>query len=196
MTDARRRRTMLYRSDDTSRAPQSESSIASFARDLLEAGSFGSIAAAAQRAAQDRIPNLRLALFWSMEPALAIPLKLRCAPRFARGWTDPELAAEALRSRTRRQRGAVAGGKVLRAWPISMRGAGSVVAQVELDPDDVPLIDAGHALDEVFALLARRVSDALETRRLKSSVRQLEQAERLQRSLYAIADLASSELEM
>src|SRR5690349_20822900 len=170
MTEARRRRTMLYRSDGTTQEPHSESRIASFARDLLEAGSFGSIAAAAQRAAQDRIPNLRLALFWSMEPALATPMKLRCAPRFARSWTDPDLATEALRTRGRRQRSAGTPGKLLRAWPLSMRGAGSVVVQIEISPDDVPLLEAGHALDEVFALLARRVSDALETRRLKSSV--------------------------
>lgn len=55
----------------------------------------------------------------------------------------------------------------------------------------------GHALLLAAAtLLAQRLPDALELERLRRAMAQLEEAERLQRALYRIADLASGERDM
>ncbi|MBK6726334.1 MAG: EAL domain-containing protein [Xanthomonadales bacterium] len=48
----------------------------------------------------------------------------------------------------------------------------------------------------LFKPLTRRVAELLDRERLRSSLHRLESAERLQRALYAIADLASADLEM
>ena len=47
-----------------------------------------------------------------------------------------------------------------------------------------------------FLPLTRRVAELIDRERLRSSLQRLESAERLQRALYAIADLASADLEM
>jgi len=49
---------------------------------------------------------------------------------------------------------------------------------------------------ELLRPLTRRVAELLDRERLRSSLHRLESAERLQRALYAIADLASADLEM
>ena len=49
---------------------------------------------------------------------------------------------------------------------------------------------------ELLKPLTRRVAELLDRERLRSSLHRLESAERLQRALYAIADLASADLEM
>ena len=49
---------------------------------------------------------------------------------------------------------------------------------------------------ELLQPLTRRVAELIDRERLRSSLHRLESAERLQRALYAIADLASADLEM
>lgn len=56
--------------------------------------------------------------------------------------------------------------------------------------------DGSDALGEAAALLAQRLPDALELERLRLAMAQLAEAERLQRALYRIADLASGERDM
>ena len=55
---------------------------------------------------------------------------------------------------------------------------------------------AGDSWDRFIALARPRIAQALELERLRHSVQRLEKAERLQRALFGIADLASSMLDM
>jgi diguanylate cyclase (GGDEF)-like protein len=71
-------------------------------------------------------------------------------------------------------------------------------AQLLLHGDPARL-SAEAASDDMCAFLeplAHRVSELIDRERLKTSLHRLESAERLQRALYAIADLASADLEM
>ncbi|HVF36089.1 MAG TPA: EAL domain-containing protein [Candidatus Saccharimonadia bacterium] len=83
----------------------------------------------------------------------------------------------------------------------SAHGAQLAVAMRSADADAwaTLLCDVERPADawERFVALARpRIAQALELERLRHSVRRLEKAERLQRALFGIADLASSMLDM
>jgi signal transduction histidine kinase len=168
---------------------------AAFARALLEAGGFKAIVDALEGLARARLHAVRIALFWSTKSGAVAQHRLRCVPRSARVWASPALALESLAARAPRQSATNADGRQLRSWPLDAGGSGSAIIQIEGSPTDLTAIESDPALNEGLALLARRVAGALEARRLKLSVRRFEKAERLQRALYAIADLASSEEE-
>jgi diguanylate cyclase (GGDEF)-like protein len=57
-------------------------------------------------------------------------------------------------------------------------------------------LPSDRGLDAVLAQAGRRMAELLEHERLQESVTQLEDAERLQRALYAIADMAGSDFDM
>jgi diguanylate cyclase (GGDEF)-like protein len=64
------------------------------------------------------------------------------------------------------------------------------------DPARLAIEVETDAFRRLFRPLTRRVSELIDRERLRSSLHRLESAERLQRALYAIADLASADLEM
>ena len=181
-------------SADTGLSPRKGLSPASFTRALLEADNFSAIVAAVEGLAQARTLAVRIALFWSTKNGSIATEKLRCSPRRARAWADPAKAADALIARTPQQCLSHSG-QHMRCWPLRVSDSGAAVLQVEGAPDDLALIESDPALSEGLELLARRVAGVLEAQKLRTSVRRLERAERLQRALYAIADLASSERE-
>src|SRR5690606_37529698 len=64
------------------------------------------------------------------------------------------------------------------------------------DPVRLSIEAETDAFRQYFEPLTRRVAELIDRERLRSSLHRLESAERLQRALYAIADLASADLEM
>ena len=166
---------------------------AAFAHALLEAGSFKAIVGAVEGLARYNRHAVRIALFWSMKSGTAVPRRLHCAPRGASAWADPALALQSLAANAPLQSDANSDGKLLRSWPLEVRGSGTAIIQIEVSTDDLNAIDSDPALGEAQALIARRVTRVLEARQMKASLRRYEKAERLQRALFTIADIASSE---
>lgn len=166
---------------------------AEFAHALLEAGSFKAIVRALEGLSRFNQHTSRIALFWSMQSGDVALKRLHCSPRRARSWTDPELALQALAERAPLQADAKTAGKLLRCWPLDVREAGSAVIQVEYTPAELRAVDSSPTLGEGLTLVARRASRLLEAKRLRLSLRRYEKAERLQRALFEIADLAGSE---
>jgi diguanylate cyclase (GGDEF)-like protein len=74
--------------------------------------------------------------------------------------------------------------------------AHGAAAVLQLRFDRVEVIERHEQMARVGALLAQRLPAALELERLHYAVTQLAEAERLQRALFAIADLASSQRDM
>jgi signal transduction histidine kinase len=166
-----------------------------FARSMLEADSFVAIARTVENLIRFRMPSAQIALLWSMKAEPVAARRLRCSPRRARAWVDPEQALRALAAGGRVQDEPGADGRVLRTEALAVGGTGQAVIQIRLTAEEIDRLDEDPAQDDGRLLLARRVSGLLEARRLKASIRRFERAERLQRALYAIADLANSEQE-
>jgi hypothetical protein len=166
-----------------------------FARSMLEADGFVRIVRAVEGLVRHRMPSARAVLLWTMKHGQAEAQQLRCTPRSASAWADPEQALRALTAHARMQAGADAEGMMIRTEPLDMHGNGRAAIQVRIAASEIHRLDEDPAQREGLLLLARRVSGVLEARHLKASIRRLERAERLQRALFTIADLASSELD-
>ncbi|HEV2608591.1 MAG TPA: GAF domain-containing protein, partial [Xanthomonadaceae bacterium] len=184
---------MLHPHTETKSSSANGLNPAAFAHALLEAGSFKAIVKALEGLSRFNRHTTRIALFWSMQSGDVAPRRLHCAPRSARAWADPALALQALAAHAPRQADANAVGRLLRCWPLEVHEAGSAILQIEISPDDLSATDSAPTLGEGLTLVARRANRLLEARRLRLSLRRYEKAERLQRALFAIADLASSE---
>ena len=184
---------MSHPPTETKSSPAKGLNPAAFAHALLEAGSFKAIVKALEGLSRFNRQSTRIALFWSMQSGDVAPRRLHCAPRSARAWTDPALALQSLAAQAPRQSNANADGRLLRSWPLEVREAGSAILQVEFTPADLDATDSAPTLGEGLTLVARRANRLLEARRLRLSLHRYEKAERLQRALFAIADLAGSE---
>jgi signal transduction histidine kinase len=162
----------------------------SFAGALLRARTLTAVVAAAAGFARTAVPGARVALFWSLRRCIRTPRDLRCVPAKARAWADAAVALQTLRD------GAPQPGvaQARRYWslPLSPHQASSAVLQIEtrVEPDAAALA----AIATAMPLLASRIGQLLDVRRLQRAVRQRERSALLQTSLYAISDLASSEL--
>ena len=175
--------------------PRKGLSASAFTRALLDANTFTAIVAAVEGLAQARTPGVqRIALFWSTKASVASAAQLRCAPSRARAWVDPGKALRALQSGVPQQSPSSAD-LHMRCWPLRVGASGVAILQVEARPDDIAAIEADPTLSEGLELLSRRAAGLLEAQQLRTSVRRLERAERLQRALYAIAELAGSSKE-
>ncbi len=112
-------------------------------------------------------------------------------PREMRGWPqdpDPDTAAGATRELSARRAGARADPHYAVLCDDQAGDAAVLLLPAALPPDP--------ALADALALCATRMAGLLERARLHESVSQLEDAERLQRALYAIADMAGSDFDM
>lgn len=179
----------------TEPSPRRGLSPAAFTRALFDAATFTSIVAAVEGLARANTPGVqRIALLWSTRANVETAQHLRCAPRRARSWVDPARALQALHA-GKPQQSPSSSGMDMRCWPLRVHDSGVAILQVEATPDDIAAIEADPTLSEGLELLSRRVADTLEAQQLRTSVRRLERAERLQRALYAIADLAGSSRE-
>ena len=162
---------------------------------MFDAATFTSIVAAVEGLARANTPGVqRIALFWSTRTHIEAAQHLRCAPRRARSWVDPAKALQALHA-GKPQQSPSSTGLHMRCWPLRVHDSGVAILQIEATADDIAAIEADPTLSEGLELLSRRVAGTLEAQQLRTSVRRLERAERLQRALYAIADLAGSSRE-
>ncbi len=166
-----------------------------FARAMLEADGFVRIVGVVENLVRFRMSSARAALLWTMKSGPVAAQRLRCTPRRAGAWADPEQALRALTTQARVQSEPDAQGMVIRTEALDVHGNGQAAIQVRIAASEIHRLDEDAAQREGRLLLARRVSGLLEARHLKASIRRLERAERLQRALFTIADLASSELE-
>ncbi len=161
-----------------------------FAGALLRARSLTAVVAAAAGFARATLPDARVALFWSLRRSVRAPRELHCVPASARAWADAASAQQTLLAGALRRSAAA---PEVCSWPLPLGKAGSAVLQIHAS-----IVADAHALAEVQAalpLFARRIGQLLEVRRLQRAVRQRERSALLQTSLYAISDVASSELD-
>ena len=169
----------------------SDRSLARLTAALLRARTLNAVATAAAQFARSAIPDAGAALFWSLRIAAAKPRALRCSPASARAWADAALAQLALQSAGRQED--THEGRVRWSWPLPLAEAGSAVLQIEArkPPGEAALA----AVAANLPLLATRVQQLLKVRQLERAVRHRERSALLQTSLYAISDVASSELD-
>ena len=169
----------------------SDRSLARLTGALLWARTLIAVATAAAQFARSAIPDARAALFWSLRLAAAKPRALRCSPASARVWADAALAQSALQGAGRQED--THEGRVRWSWPLPLAEAGSAVLQIEArtPPGDAALAAVAASLP----LLATRVQQLLKVRQLERAVCHRERSALLQTSLYAISDVASSELD-
>jgi len=143
------------------------------------------------RHAREHFGVAALALRYTPLPTNPRGVELRCTPVAARAWADEDLARRAIVLRV----SADSSDGRLWAEPLPVRRPGLAAIVVQLPPQGLPR-PSGAKWEGFLDLVTHWLSGQLELRRLRVSLRRLERAERLQRSLYAIADLASSELDM
>ena len=158
---------------------------------LLEAGNLKAVSVAVRRFASACVADARVALLWGLAANNGLPTRLRCTPRTARIWADLEVgqAAYAAGAATHIEKA----GRSLWSWPLPLTESGVAVLQIQSSAGEESYSRARAQLARGIALVARRVSDLLQIRRLERSVRKSERSVLLQRSLYAISDVASGE---
>ena len=156
---------------------------------LLHAGTFKTINAAARNFIRTRMDDARTALWHG--PARDPPALRRCTPASARTWVDAQSAQLARSAGTPlcRERG----GRLLWSWPLALGERGSAVLQIESSVGASAWAALEPELATGMVLIAARVGDLLQLRRLRRAVRKSERNEVLQHALYAISDVASGE---
>ncbi len=156
---------------------------------LLRAGSFKAVSRAAADFIRAFIADANLALCRGSARDPAAPL--RCTPASAQSWLDSELARAAHRLGTpvKRERA----GRVSWSWPLALGERGHAVLQIDSALAPGALARLEPELGAGIDLIAARVGDLLQLRRLRRAVRKSARNELLQRALYAISDVASGE---
>ncbi len=180
-------RSMVLQPEGTGFDPSEETRLVEFAGDLMESADVPAVANAIAATART-LPGCREALvLWSLN----WPGERQSAPQLALSSERLALADAAFAA----DDGRAASGQAL-ALTLHREddGAGAVLL-CRLDRG----VDASQAEQHWRAVtrLARlRMAAVLEVARLHDSVERMEQAEKLQRALFAIADMAGSELDM
>jgi signal transduction histidine kinase len=155
----------------------------------ISAPDFAALALAAESFVRCHLADARVALWWGRwRPQLQLE-RLRCAPTNARAFVELEQVALALQTGSRQLHSR------LWSWPLPLDGHGFAVLQIDSGVEPELLLAQTANLDQGMAVLARRLCDLLALRRLQRSVRRSRRSVLLQKSLYAISDLASSDLD-
>ncbi len=164
--------------------PGSAASTARFARALLDAASMREIAAVVIGRARDALGCSEAVLVWSPDGGSA----REQFPARALTIEEDRIVHEAL---TQPAQHPVRGSQGRRIALAMRAGEAEAWATLLCDTER-----PGDEWDNLVTLARPRIAQALEIERLRLSVRRLEKAERLQRALFGIADLASSVLDM
>ena len=166
--------------------------LAALAQELIGAAGPEVGAPLIEQAARQIFGVAGLALLYTAMPNTPKGITLRCAPIGAKSWVDEDLARRVIALRAEAQN---ADGEVC-AHPLSVRRPGLAAVLYRVPGGGAASAQRNQYWRAFLDLVTKWLSAQLEQRRLRTSLRRLERAERLQRALYAIADLASSELEM
>ncbi len=158
---------------------------------LFSADSLVELVRIANRHLIRRWPGARIALFWSNGQLEGGSTRRHAAPEEARSQLDDEVVRACLGGRDAELEQADA----RESW-IALGGPrpniSAALKLVVLSSEPISLAERVVLVDA----LRWRSRELLEREYLASSVERLEKAQRLQHALYAIADLASSDLEM
>jgi len=182
---------MLDSSSDieTRTAAPGKELLAPYVPALLAAGDIAALAALVQQYAQRDLGCREALLAWTVTwPASWSQLGTKPAP------TQLELLHTAAISPTRRS--AVREGAVRTLALCALSGASRAVLLCSFDDDAGSDAELSARCEAYFDVVRPYLINALENTCLRQAVKQLEQSEKLQRALFTIADLASSDLDM
>ena len=159
---------------------------------LFSADSMTELALMADRYVTRRWAGARLGLFWTHGEFLGGgAMSRQCAPDWARGSLSDASVRDALNGQTRQTEHAE-----LRSWYVAMPGPKPSISAALLLTELPRQRMTDTERQVLFEALRWRSKELLGRDHLASSVTRLEKAQQLQHALYAIADLASSDLEM
>jgi diguanylate cyclase (GGDEF)-like protein len=177
-------------------APVTETPAAALAVALLRARSLVDLAQAAARYAEDHLAVRRLRIVWSVGPQPELPAAIRSAPETVLSSREQTLVLRSLTEGGMQSGEAGEAGFRRYAIPLHQRAPDGWAVLLWEAPATQPVAIDTQDWMALRLPLAAAIGGALENERLKRSVERLEKAERLQRALYAIADMASSDLDM
>jgi len=160
--------------------------------DLLTVPTLPGLAEVAERALVQKFQASQVQIHWTEGLVGAGPAPRQCAPETASAaaTVSPEVFEQAWDL----------GRPTIRTGADGMELALPLVTHTATGARAVMCLKVSHGrledYDEFARLIGLRVNDLLQVSRLKLAVERLEIAERIQRALYAIADLASSDMDM
>lgn len=159
---------------------------------LFSADSLAELARIADRHLARRWPGARAWLYWSNGHIESVGVTRRlCAPDLAAQRAEDSIVRAALNGTS--SDGLQSG---VREWCIALGGPRPNISAALLltDSAELPIPESERSV--LVDAMRWRSRELLERDYLSTSVERLEKAQRLQHALYAIADLASSDLEM
>ncbi len=164
---------------------------------LLRARTIRDIASVATSFAISDLHCRAATLVWSAGTVADGRLARRTEPERLLSSSENLLVSQALASSTPLEVPTEDGSAVRVALPLGGPTATArAVLLVECSAETRESVEVRSQWDSFVEMVSARSQSALETERLSLTVERLEAAERLQRALYAIADLASSDLDM
>lgn len=177
--------------------PSAQASIAGrHIRALFLADNFTQVVRVAEAMLETVVSGAQVALWWTLRPGSPQASRLHCAPRGLRPWADPQQACAAMLAKTMLRGAPDDAGKAVWALPVQGHGGGQAVLQLQANVADFPRMENDATLVQSVELVARRVATLIEMRLLKRSVRRHERSERVQKALFHIADLSSSDISL
>jgi diguanylate cyclase (GGDEF)-like protein len=164
---------------------------------LLEAATIDDVARVAARYAEHGLGCRRAKLVWTLGPSSEGRIERHTLPGETLTPFENELFDRAVATRATAIGELPGTDHVDAATPLGGPSATSQAVFLSVCPHGLRAQETRQVLWNVFVeLLRARVGGALEVESLRLAVSRLEQAEQLQRALYAIADLASADMEM
>jgi diguanylate cyclase (GGDEF)-like protein len=170
-------------------AASQDTLLVEFANQLMAADDAAGVAEAVVAAARSQSGCREATLLWSLN----WPGRRNGFPSLALSSERLALADRAVDAADGRAESASGGDLALVLHRAEEGAAAVLVCRLE---KDAVAVDVDPFWQRLMALAGARIAAVLEVARLHDSVSRLEQAERLQRALFAIADMAGSELEM
>ena len=163
-------------------------------RALFTADSFAQVVQVAEDMLAQVVTGAQVALWWTLRSGEPQAAKLHCAPRNARPWANPEMACAALRAKALLPGTADGNGRAIWSLPVQGHGGGQAVLQLQANAADITRIEHDAGLSQAVEMVTRRVASMIELRQLKRSVRRHERSERVQKALFRIAELSSTNI--
>jgi len=180
---------IVLRQPATGPAAPGDAELIQFANELMQSRDVADVALAIASAIR-RVSGCRESLvLWS----LSWPGERQSCPQLALSFERLELADIAFEADDGRALSA-SGNDLALTLLAEEDGAGAVLL-CRLDRDAAE-VEADPQWQRLLQLARQRLAAAIEVARLQDSVARMEQAEKLQRALFAIADMAGSELDM
>lgn len=157
---------------------------------LLAASDMAEAAALIVGQAQHQLKGVEATLLWTLDSDASWSQ----APRRTLSIGQSALVEEVAATPHASAMGSADGNRTLAQCAVSDAASAVLLCTFDCDPEKLPVRRAEY--EALFAAICPYLIDALEKARLRASVERLEQSEKLQRALFAIADMAGSDLDM